>query len=79
MTDAITPTFVIHESIKNDKVAPFVTRFRAEIAREYPWRAWLMEKMLGRVLDKLNRRTGRAEKFAREHEYRLVVLERVAS
>ena len=79
MTDAITPTFVIHESIKNDKVAPFVTRFRAEMAREYPWRAWLMEKMLGRVLDKLNRRTGRAEKFAREHEYRLVVLERVAS
>ncbi|MBC6437723.1 MAG: class I SAM-dependent methyltransferase [Rhodobacteraceae bacterium] len=76
MTAAITPTFVIHESIKNDKIAPFVTRFRADVAREYPWRGWLMEKMLGRVLDKLNRRTSRAGTFAHAHEYRLIVMER---
>ncbi len=78
MTDAITPTFVIHEYLKNEKVAPFITRFRAEIAQSYPWRAWAMEKALGRTLDKLNRKTNRAEKFAREHEYRLIVLERAA-
>ncbi|MEY3003548.1 MAG: hypothetical protein RLZZ491_724 [Pseudomonadota bacterium] len=76
MTDAITPTFVIHEHLKNDKVAPFVQRFRAELKRAYPWRAWVMEKLLGRTMDKLGRRTGRAASFAQEHEYRLIVLAR---
>jgi SAM-dependent methyltransferase len=76
MTDAITPTFVIHEHLKNEKVAPFVQRFRAELKREYPWRAWAVERMFGRTLDKLGRKTGRSESFAREHEYRLIVLRR---
>lgn len=77
MTDAITPTFVIHEYLKNEKVAPFVNRFRAEVKAQYPWRSWALEKMLGRSLDKLGRKTGRAESFGREHEYRLIVLRRV--
>ena len=74
MTAAITPTFVIHEHLKNEKVAPFVQRFRTALKADYPWRAWALEKMLGRSLDKLGRRTGRAEKFGQEHEYRLIVL-----
>ncbi|WP_439136400.1 methyltransferase domain-containing protein [Roseicyclus sp.] len=78
MTDAITPTFVIHEYLKNEKVGPFVQRFRAELKRAYPWRAWLMEKMLGRSLNKLGRHTDRAAVFARNHEYRLIVLARRA-
>jgi SAM-dependent methyltransferase len=76
MTAAITPTFVIHEYLKNEKVAPFVQRFRTELKREYPWRAWVMEKLLGRALNKLGRHTGRAAVFAKGHEYRLVVLAR---
>jgi SAM-dependent methyltransferase len=76
LTEAITPTFVIHEHLKNEKIAPFVQRFRAALKAEYPWRAWALEKMLGRSLDKLGRKTGRAESFAREHEYRLIVLSR---
>ena len=76
MTAAITPTFVIHEYLKNEKIAPFMRRFRSELKRAYPWRAWALEKMLGRTMDKLGRRTGRAASFAQEHEYRLIVLAR---
>jgi SAM-dependent methyltransferase len=76
MTDAITPTFVIHEYLKNEKIAPFVQRLRAEVKASYPWRSWALEKVLGRSLDKLGRRTGRAQSFAREHEYRLIVMRR---
>ncbi|MGP1356966.1 class I SAM-dependent methyltransferase [Roseicyclus sp.] len=79
MTDAITPTFVIHEYLKNEKVAPFVQRFRAQLRQDYPWRAWALEKAFGRTLDKLGRRTGRSEKFAREHEYRLIVMRRTGA
>jgi SAM-dependent methyltransferase len=76
MTDAITPTFVIHEYLKNEKIAPFVQRLRAEMKQAYPWRAWALEKVLGASLDKLGRRTGRATRFAQEHEYRLIVMRR---
>jgi SAM-dependent methyltransferase len=31
LTEAITPTFVIHEHLKNEKIAPFVQRFRAAL------------------------------------------------
>jgi hypothetical protein len=68
---------VIHEYLKNEKVAPFAQRFRAALKADYPWRSWALEKMLGRSLDKLGRRSGRAESFAREHEYRLIVLRKV--
>jgi len=77
MTDAITPTFVIHEYLKNEKVAPFVQRFRAELKKAYPLRAWALEKALGRSMDKLGRKTDRAESFGREHEYRLIVMRRL--
>ena len=76
MSDPTTPTFVIHKYLKNEKAGPFVQRFRAELKREYPWRAWIMEKMLGRSLNKLGRHTDRAAVFARNHEYRLIVLGR---
>ena len=76
LTVAITPTFVIHEYIKNNKVAPFIRRFRTELKREYPLRAWVMEKFLGGMLDKLGRHTDRATSFSQRHEYRLVVLAR---
>jgi SAM-dependent methyltransferase len=79
LTEAITPTFVIHEHLKNEKIAPFVQRFRAALKSEYPWRAWALEKMLGRSLDKLGRKTGRAVSFGREHEYRLIVLKMTAT
>jgi len=77
MTDAIAPTFAIHEHLKNEKIAPFVQRLRAELRREYPWRARALEGILGRAMDKLGRETGRAETFARAHEYRLIILERL--
>jgi hypothetical protein len=58
LTEAITPTFVIHEYLKNEKVAPFAQRFRAALKADYPWRSWALEKMLGRSLDKLGRKIG---------------------
>ena len=77
MTAAITPTFVIHEYLKNEKIAPFVQRLRTELKHSYPWRAWLLERFLGQSIDKLGRKTGRATRFAQEHEYRLIVMRRL--
>ncbi len=76
VTDAIIPTFVIHEYLKNEKVAPFVQRLRAALRQAYPMRARVLELVLGRAIDKLARRTRRSETFAQAHEYRLIVMSR---
>lgn len=76
VTDAITPTFVIYEYLKNEKVAPFLERFRATLRQDHPLRARVLEMLLGRSLDKLTRKTGRSAAFARTHEYRLIVMRR---
>lgn len=76
VTDAITPTFVIYEYLKNEKVAPFLERFRAALRRDHPLRARVLEMLLGRSMDKLTRKTGRSATFAQANEYRLIVLRR---
>lgn len=76
VTDAITPTFVIYEYLKNEKVAPFLERFRATLRQNHPLRAWVLELLLGRAMNKLTRKSGRSTTFARAHEYRLIVMRR---
>lgn len=76
VTDAITPTFVIHEYLKNEKVVPFLARYRAALRQNHPLRARVLEILLGRSMDKLTRKSERSVNFARAHEYRLIVMRR---
>ena len=76
VTDAITPTFAIYEYLKNERVAPFLERYRATLRQSHPLRAWLLEMLLGRSMDKLTRKTSRSATFTRAHEYRLIVMRR---
>jgi hypothetical protein len=79
LTEAITPTFVIHEHLKNEKIAPFVQRFRAALKVGISLAGLGAGEDVGRSLDKLGRKTGRAVSFGREHEYRLIVLKMTAT
>ena len=76
LTDAITPTFAINEYLKNEKVAPFLKRYRAALRQNHPLRARVLEMLLGRSMDKLTRKSERSANFARAHEYRLIVMRR---
>ena len=76
VTDAVTPTFLIHEYLKNEKVAPFLERYRATLRQNHPLRARVLEMLLGRSMDKLTRKSERSANFARAHEYRLIVMRR---
>ena len=76
VTAAITPTFKILENLKDERLAPFVRRFRALLKQRYPLRAKVFEMVFGRSMDKLVRKSGRSEKFARSQEYRLIAMRR---
>lgn len=76
VTAAIAPTFMILENLKDERLAPFVRRFRAVLKQRYPLRAKVFEMAFGRSMDKLVRKSGRSEKFARSHEYRLIAMRR---
>ncbi len=75
-TEAIAPSFQIHDHIKNAHIAPFVGRLRQAYTAENPVKGWLAERVLGKALDKFERRASRSESFPREHEYRLIVMKR---
>lgn len=77
VTEAIAPTFEIYSYLKTEKLAPFLDRMQAAMRQLSPWRAWALEKVFGRALQKLRRPSTRSETFAQEHEYRLIVLERL--
>lgn len=76
LTASITPTFMIHEHIKNNLFIPFFNRLRTQIRRQYPLRGWLAERFFGRFMNKLGRQSHSSTKFAREKEYRLIVMKR---
>ncbi len=76
VTDAMTPTILIHEYLKNEKVVPFLERYRATLRQNHPLRARVLELILGRSMDKLTRKSERSANFARAHEYRLIVMRR---
>ncbi|MCY4206792.1 MAG: class I SAM-dependent methyltransferase [Roseovarius sp.] len=84
VTAAITPTFMILENLKSEKLAPFVRRFRAILKQRHPLRAKVFEAVFGRSMDKLgpkpeklasmDKRVCRSERFAQSHEYRLIAM-----
>lgn len=76
LTAAILPTFYVLDQIKNRHIAPFVTRARADFRRSNPWKARALELVLGRAMNRFQKPSRREETFARDFEYRLIVLDR---
>ncbi len=76
VTEAIQPTFVILDHVKNAHVAPFLTRLRGEFRRSRPVLGRILEWGLGRRMDKIVRPSERSERFAERYEYRLIRLAR---
>lgn len=76
VTEFITPTFKVLDTIKNDHVRPFLMRSVAEFRKEH--RAWsfLLSYPLRRLLGRFARTSNRYSTFAEEFEYRLIVLAR---
>ncbi len=76
VTEAILPTFFVLDHVKNAHVAPFLTRFRAEMRRSRPVASRLVELAIGRRLDRFARPSRREATFGETHEYRLIRLDR---
>ncbi|HSF62742.1 MAG TPA: class I SAM-dependent methyltransferase [Paracoccaceae bacterium] len=77
LTAAILPTFYVLDQIKNRHIAPFVTRARADFRQSNPWKARALELVLGKAMNRFQKPSRREETFARDFEYRLIVLDRI--
>ncbi len=76
VTAEIAPTFEIMNYVQTEKLAPFLERFRGELAREKPWRAWVLEKFAGKKLNRLAKPSKRPGFFEEQNEYHLMVMKR---
>jgi hypothetical protein len=62
--------------VQTEKLAPFLERFRGELAREKPWRSWVLEKFAGKKLNRLAKPSKRPGFFEEQNEYHLMVMKR---
>ncbi|MCC6008019.1 MAG: class I SAM-dependent methyltransferase [Rhodobacteraceae bacterium] len=76
LTEAILPTFLVLDHLKNAHFGPFLARLRADLRTAYPLRSRLAEVFLGRAMDRFLRPSRREQTFAARHEYRLILLRR---
>lgn len=74
LTEAIAPTFEVLDHLRNTHLAPFLRRARDHARKAWPVRSFLIEKPIGRRLDRLQRPALRAAAFRRDLEYRLITL-----
>lgn len=76
MTEFILPTFTLLDDLQENQVAPLISDIRAQIKARSPFKAWLVERLLGRKLNQLGLPRKRASHFADTFEYRLITLEK---
>jgi SAM-dependent methyltransferase len=78
MTHAIQPTFQLLDNIQEFHVAPLLSDIRTQMRLRAPIRTWFAEKLFGRLLNRIGRPRNRASNFAKNFEYRLIVLEKIS-
>ena len=76
VTPQVLPTFRVLHAIGNAHVKPFLCSFVAQLRRENSFYAFLLRWPLARIARKAKMQSRRHESFAREREYRLILLER---
>ena len=76
VTRQVLPTFRVLDALGNAHVKPFLGSFAEQLRRENPFYALLLRWLLARVARKAKVQSRRHEAFAKEREYRLILLER---
>lgn len=78
MTEFIQPTFQLLDRIQEFHVAPLLSDIRTQFRLRAPIRTWFAEKLFGKMLNRIERPRNRASNFAKNVEYRFIVLEKIS-
>jgi SAM-dependent methyltransferase len=77
LTALILPTFVLLDHLQSAHLKPLLSDIRTRLRESSKIKAWLVEQILGRQLDRLGKSRNRADHFTTSYEYRLITLERL--
>lgn len=75
-TEAILPTFEVADHLANTHLAPFVTRARSDLRRARPITSFVVNRLLGKTLSRLEKTSTRRRDFMATSEYRLILMAR---
>ena len=76
VTPQVLPTFRVLNVLGNAHVKPFLRSFVEQLRRENPFYAFLLGWPLARIARKAKVQSRRHDSFAKEREYRFILLER---
>lgn len=74
VTQAIAPTFLVLDTLRNTYVNPFIAGLVGEYRQQHPFYALLMSPLLKKLENSARRPADRYVRFPEAHEYRLVLM-----
>lgn len=77
LTDAIKPTFLVLDNLKNNYIKPFAERVINEYRNEHPFYSVLLNSVVLKKLEKsTQKKSNRYQQFPNKHQYRLILMEK---
>lgn len=76
VTEAITPTFLVLDNLKNNHIKPFSNRVIKEYKKEHPFYSFLLNIPLKKLENSIQRTSKRFQQFPKKHQYRLILMEK---
>lgn len=78
VTDFITPTFMVLDEINNTYVKPFIGQLTSDFRATHRFYSFIFSRPLNKLRRNAEKPSNRYQKFAEQHEYRLILLKRTA-
>lgn len=76
MTEAIKPTFMVLDNLKNKHIKPFTKKVISEYRKEHWFYSFLLRAPLRKLEKSTQKLSNRYQKFPRKHQYRLILMEK---
>jgi SAM-dependent methyltransferase len=76
VTEAVRPTFLVLDNLKNVHLKPFGLRVINEFKKEHPVYSLLFHSLIKKLSGSIQKKSNRYEQFPKKHEYRLILLEK---
>lgn len=77
VTEAIAPTFLVLDGLKNSYLKPFAARLLEEYRKQHPFYSLFLAGLLNKLESSARKPANRHATFRREHEYRLILMQKV--
>lgn len=76
VTEAIRPTFLVLDLLKNEYLKPFSEKVLNDYRRDHPFYSFLLKRPIKKLTKNIQKPSRRFDQFPKKHQYRLIILKK---